>query len=240
MNLGSLMQDGTAVGPHQCMMICDSFMMLQGVTEWYQLACEIMLQVYLRTRILCMLVVAPGASFKNGMYDAVFHLVRQCVVAPEALVWIAMGNDIFPPGDKRIQRNFWMVDDSIRKLFRRTRVFCRDQYLIFGGTSNLWMYHNTMDKMHLRVYDAMVTDLVEIVRNMGYPCMTGYGAFNGVEVVDNVGHVSEASKEIITEGLCIVAKWAMVTPRQRGLVILRSMMRRWMYIVRSKLRLSRL
>ena len=207
MNLGALMQDGIAVDWHQCIMICDSFMMLRGDAAWHDVACDVMLQVLRRTHIRCMLVVVPGASFKNRMYDEVFHCMQQCVAAPGAIVWIAMGNDIFPPGDKRIQRNFSSIEGEIKDFFFGRRWFCLPQCLVFGGSSALWGYDKTMEKMHCEVYDSMVSSIVQTVKKMDIPCMTGHAVFSGLQVVDSVGHVSQGSQEVITQGLCILAKW---------------------------------
>ena len=120
-----------------------------------------------------------------------------------------MGNDIYPPGSQRGKLNgiVWEISRVMRVALR----YCCHQRLVYGGSSTTWQYQQRYGEHGVQLYDKQVRAIIDGVHEEGdVRCITGANLFGGLQLIDRIGHISPMSLPIVTLGIIVVAKWAMV------------------------------
>ena len=106
-------------------------------------------------------------------------------------VWIAMGNDLYfrPPSkyndveDLRLARS---IDEQMDKV----SLYVQNQLLIFGGSSCIWKYSETISTVFGNGYDDAVANVVDFLKVHGNRyAMTGQGYLEGLALSDRIGYI---------------------------------------------------
>ena len=189
--------------------IVDSFFKIGRGWNWQQHVVSILLELYRSTGWRCLAVVIPGAGFLWGSYLRAIHVLRNIVASPRFMVWISMGNDVYPPALHRGNINgiVW----EISKVMRVALMYCSHQRLVYGGSSWTWQYQQRYGEHGCHVYDNQVREIIDRVHAQGdVRCITGANLFGGLQLIDRIGHISPMSLPGVTQGIIVLAKWAMV------------------------------
>ena len=106
------------------------------------------------------------------------------------MVWISMGNDLYPPGSNRIPLSKLEHDIQVF-LSMANNIWCSRHSLVFGGLSRTWGYSEKFGPDRAKVYDAGVQAIVHSMSIKGYDVRNGADLLDGIVTVDTIGHVSE-------------------------------------------------
>ena len=218
---GALVYPSRVASPHNDFMVSmqeleyegifvvDSFFKLGRDWNWQQHVGSILLHLYESIGWRCLAVVIPGAAFLRGSYLRAIHVLCNMVASPRFMVWISMGNDVYPPS---FYMNRSKLDSIVLEIWRVMRValrYCSHQRLVYGGSSWTWQYQQQYGRHCCNVYDNQVREIIDLVHESGdVRCITGANLFHGLQLIDRIGHVSPMSLPIVTQGIFVLAKWA--------------------------------
>ena len=121
---------------------------------------------------------------------------------PVDFVWIAMGNDLYDrPSSKYNDVEDRSLAWSIHKQMSKVSLYVQNQLLIFGGSSRIWNYSETVSKVFAKAYDDAVANVVDFLKVDGKRyAITGQGHLEGLALRDRIGHIDwsdENSGEIV-------------------------------------------
>ena len=215
--------------------VVDSFFMLGGHWNWQQHVGTMLLELYWSTGWRCLAVVIPGAAFLWGSYLRAIQVLCNIVASPRFMVWISMGNDVYPPLSHR--GNVYSIVFEISKVMRVASRYCSHQRLVYGGSSSTWQYQQRYRQHSCFVYDNEVREIIDRVHDSGgVRCITGASLFEGLQLIDCIGHVSPLSLPIVANGIIVLGKWAMVNdPLDGWRCMIRDVL--WFYSVKPQSRL---
>ena len=156
-------------------------------------------------------MVIPGAAFLRGSYLRAIHVLCNIVASPRFMVWISMGNDVYPPSFYSNRSKLYSIVLEISRVMRVALRYCSHQHLVYGGSSSTWQYQQRYGEHGCHVYDNHVREIIDRVHEEGdVRCITGANLFGGLQLIDRIGHISPMSLPSVTQGIIVVAKWAMV------------------------------
>ena len=183
----------------------DSFAMVRGPSAWQAYLVLILRIAMHLSGDPAAAVVCPGASFGNGKFARAYHRIRPLFARPRWMVWLAMGNDLYPPGTPVVVEQVW---DLGSRLIAAARSWCPNQRLVFGGSSQLWRYHLHFPAALCDAYDHYVREAADMYTGNAIPCISGDSVFAGIVTADRIGHVSYRSLRELSLAFGMLATWA--------------------------------
>ena len=188
--------------------VMDSFAKIKGPKSWEKYMAEILVEVWKATNMKCLAVVLGGARFADGSYDRMLTLIRRNFPKPSFMVWISMGNDLYPLDRPHVRQSF--LYDSTTYLLQVAARWVPEQRMVFGGSSGVWGYMQSFSPYACEVYDLNCINVKAYVRlKGGFSCITGGNIFEGMVMSDRIGRVSVESMPILKEAFRILSKWGM-------------------------------
>ena len=165
-------------------------------------------------------VVLPGGRFLKGPYsELAVDLADQ--LRPVDFVWIAMGNDLYDrPPSKYNDVEDRSLARSISKQMDKVSMYVQNQLLIFGGSSCIWKYSETISSVFANAYDDAVARVVDFLKVGGTTyAITGQGHLEGLALSDRIGHIdwSDASSGQIVERFLVYVVSTVSLPRRSKL-----------------------
>ncbi len=193
--------------------VIDSFATIRGHHMWQAYMGEILLHVWETTGMRCLAVVLPDASLRGHQYHNAFELVQKNFKMPQFMVWMAMGNDMYPI-DASPANAIRKTCNSIESLFNNLDPWWCQHLLVFGGSSATWAYDLNHHQELARRYDIMCKAVRGYVREkIGIPCINGGDLMFGIRTVDKVAHVSSFSIVQLKHIFVTLTRWGMVASR---------------------------
>ena len=200
--------------------VVDGTANVRGAEHWTVYMQDVLQTVYERTGQRCMLVARGGLAFcKHGhrprTYQDILHCIMARCEAPRFMVWVSLGNDLYPPrADMRAYepRLLGAVGSFLTQAF----AYCPQHCFLYGGSSEVWQYGKHFDSGACREYDRLcgiVCGYIRAQRSM-YPRLdarTGAELLNGVELADRIGHFSAGSMAILRHFYTELVMWGMNT-----------------------------
>ena len=188
--------------------VMDSFAIIEGPKAWEEYVAEILFQVWKATNMKCLAVVSGGASFGKFSYEQMFATIRRNFAAPRFVVWISMGNDLYPLDIEHIPQSH--LYERTTKLLNMASRWAPENRMVFGGSSTVWGYVDKFSPSVCSFYDTKCIMVREYLRTRGeHSCITGALIFQGMVLKDRIGHVSAESMPILIEGFRILTRWGM-------------------------------
>jgi hypothetical protein len=193
----------------------DSFPMLRGEVKWYTYVSEVLYEVFKTTGLKCAAVVLPGASFTDGSYDRMLDVMKANLKPPGFVVWVSMANEMYP-----LSRS-WMptpttVYKSIVRVIEKASGWVADQRVVYGGSSSTWRYDKHFHAAECSQYDMVCLFVVRCLIVLGgIKSANGDDVLQGVEIADNIGHVSSESMRIVSRAFAHWATWGYAPMRSR-------------------------
>ena len=181
--------------------VLDSGAKIRGARHWteYMAEPELFFHIYVATGQRCIAVAQGGLSFVEysggKSYEYVLERITSVFVAPKFMVWVALGNDLYPP-KPNMQAYEAPLRRALRQLLSKALAYCPEHRFVFGGSSDMWQYSKHFSQEACREYDrlcAMVRGYIQSQRGLypGLGAITGAPMLQGVALVDRIGHFSE-------------------------------------------------
>ena len=203
----------------------DSTAFVRGAEHWTVYMQDVLQAVYERTGHKCILVACGGLAFYNTLvpsktYQHVLHDIMLRCEAPRFMVWISMGNDIYPPrADMRAYERGLLV--AVGSLLTQAYPYCRQHCILYGGSSEVWQYAKHFEAEACREYDRVCGAVCRYFqeyaaqsaamrgRYLRLDARTGADLLQGVELVDRIGHMSAGSMAILRDFYTELVRWGM-------------------------------
>ena len=207
--------------------VVDSF--VQGAEHWTVYMQDVLQAVYERTGHKCILVACGGLAFYNTLepkktYKRVLRDIMECCGAPRFMVWVSMGNDIYPPrSDMRYQERGLLL--AIGSLLTQAYSYCTQHCILYGGSSEVWQYGKHFDSEACAEYDRVCGAVCKYLqyyaaeskampgRYLRLDAMTGADLLQGVEpvatLVPRIGQISADSMPILRDFFTELVRWGM-------------------------------
>ena len=200
--------------------VVDSGAYVRGAEHWSVYMLDVLQAVYRSTGQRCMLVACSGLAFCNDWeptrtYQYVFKRITACFEAPRFVVWISLGNDIYPPrADMRAYEPGLL--GAVGSFLSEAFAYCPQHRFLYGGSSEVWQYAKHFDSGACREYDRLcgiVCGYIRAQRSMysGLDARTGAELLYGVELADRIGHFSAGSMAILRHFYTVLVMWGMTT-----------------------------
>ena len=200
--------------------VVDSGAFLRGAELWSFFMQDVLRAVYERTGQRCMLVARGGLAFCNDRdptrtYQYVLDRITECCEAPRFVVWISLGNDLYPPrADMRAYEPGLL--GAVGSFLTQAFAYCPQHRFLYGGSSEVWQYAKHFDSGACREYDRLcgiVCGYIRAQRRMysGLDARTGAELLHGVELADRIGHFSAGSIAILRHFYTVLVMWGMTT-----------------------------
>ena len=201
--------------------VVDSGAFVRGAEHWSVYMQDVLQAVYERTGQRCILVARGGLAFCNGWDPSrTYQYVLQCITArceaPRFVVWISLGNDLYPPrADMRAYEPGLL--GAVGSFLTQAFAYCPQHCFLYGGSSEVWQYAKHFDSGACREYDRLcgtVCGYIRAQRGMypGLDARTGASLLNGVELADRIGHFSAGSMPILRHFYAELVVWGMNDP----------------------------
>ena len=79
---------------------------------------------------------------------------------------------------------------SINKQMDKVSLYVQNQLLIFGGSSCIWKYSETISSVFATAYDDAVANVVDLLKVHGNRyAITGQGYLEGLALIDRIGNI---------------------------------------------------
>ena len=200
--------------------VVDSGAFVRGAEHWSVYMQDVLQAVYERTGQRCMLVARAGLAFCNEWDPSrTYQYVLQCITArceaPRFVVWISLGNDLYPPrADMRVYGPGLL--GAVESFLTQAFAYCPQHRFLYGASSEVWQYAKHFDSGACREYDRCCDMVCGHILAQGntYPGLdarTGAELLNGVELADRIGHFSSGSMAILRQFYIDLVKWGMNT-----------------------------
>ena len=200
--------------------VVDSGAFVRGAEHWSVYMQDVLQAVYERTDQRCILVARSGLAFCNDWdptrtYQYVLQCITACCEAPRFVVWISLGNDLYPPrADMRAYEPGLL--GAVGSFLTQAFAYCPQHRFLYGGSSEVWQYAKHFDSGACREYDRLcgiVCGHIRAQRSMysGLDCSTGARLLHGVELVDRIGHFSAGSMATLRHFYTVLVMWGMTT-----------------------------
>ena len=163
----------------------------RGEREYAHIA-GLLKEIHGATSSDCLAVVCYGFSFVQGSYPKLLEVITSNFKRPSFMVWIALSRDLGPDVQYPEEQLESGIAEPACVLLRKAAQWCREQVLVFGGSSEMWAYQQkpavfrcglfqeAFDAEACRLYDYNVNKVVTYVRKEGFKCLTGAEALVGI------------------------------------------------------------
>jgi len=207
-------RDSPSNGEYDGVFVADSFLYLRGPWAKEVYIFRMLAGVKKKTGMRCVAVFRGGASFRGGMFMEMLSVVERTLRPPPWMVWIAMGNDLYPP--KRDEDRMAQTRDTVYELndvFSMAQTFCLRHVVVFGGSASMFAYQESFGQELAEEYDRQVAHVQQVLKGMVdkhilVAATTGVEMFRGIETVDRIGHVGHRSLVPVANGLASLSMTA--------------------------------
>ena len=186
---------------------------------------DVLQAVYERTGQRCILVARGGLAFCNDWdpsrtYHHVLHCITARCEAPRFVVWISLGNDLYPPrADMRAYEPGLL--GAVGSFLTQAFAYCPQHCFLYGASSEVWQYAKHFDSAECREYDRLVGVVCGhiLACRSTYPGLdarTGAELLHGVELADRIGHISSGSIGMLRHFYTENVLWGMMWGRSRS------------------------
>ena len=130
-------------------------------------------------------------------------VVERTLRPPPWMVWIAMGNDLYPP--KRDEDRMAQTRDTVYELndvFSMAQTFCLRHVVVFGGSASMFAYQESFGQELAEEYDRQVAHVQQVLKGMVAKHILV------AETVDRIGHVGHRSLVPVANGLASLSMTA--------------------------------
>ena len=199
--------------------VVDSGAFVRGAEHWSVYMQDVLQAVYERTGQRCILVARGGLAFFHWDPSRTYQYVLQCITArceaPRFVVWISLGNDLYPPrADMRAYEPGLL--GAVGSFLTQAFAYCPQHRFLYGASSEVWQYAKHFDSAACREYDRLCGTVCGhiLAQRSTYPGLdarTGAELLNGVELADRIGHFSSGSIAILRQFYTELVKWGMNT-----------------------------
>lgn len=135
------------------------------------------------------------------------------LVADFFVLWLVMGNDLYPPG-----RFYYHQDELIDKasglisgVYKKQQSPYGHQMFVFGGSAETWQYRLSYEQDACNMYDKsvnyMVQGLRKRIRDKRCIVVSGAAVFQNLEMDDRIGHISRRSVDLFSQQLALCLPW---------------------------------
>ena len=194
--------------------VLDSVAYINGSCHWTYYVAQLLLHVYVTTGQRCIAVARRGLAFAGrNSYENVLNSIMSVLDAPKFMVWMACGNDLYPP-----RPNMQAYEDPLRKslhhLLSKCMTYCAEHRFVFGGSSDVWQYSKHFPQSACIEYDRLCAMLVRYILSQrtlypGIGAITGSRMLQGLHLVDVIGHLSADSMPQLCLIFRMFARWGM-------------------------------
>ena len=196
--------------------VLDSTAYIHGTLHWTKYMTDLLYDIYKATGQRCLAVALGGMSFAGSVaksYEYLLELITKVCIAPKFMVWVALGNDVYPP-HVNMQSYEAPLRAALKQFLIKAMVYCPEHRFVFGGSSDVWQYRNHFPEESCVEYDricSMVTRYIHSQRGVypGIGAITGSSMLKGVVLVDRIGHLGEESMTQLPVFFRMLAKWGM-------------------------------
>ena len=199
--------------------VVDSGAFVRGAAHWSVYMQDVLQAVYERTGQRCILVARGGLAFYHSDPSRMYQYVLQCITArceaPRFVVWISLGNDLYPPrADMRAYEPGLL--GAVGSFLTQAFAYCPQHRFLYGGSSEVWQFSEHFGSGACREYDRLcgiVCGHIRAQRSMfsGLDARTGAELLHGVELADRIGHFSAGSMAILRHFYTVLVMWGMTT-----------------------------
>ena len=204
--------------------VADSGAFVYGDDHWSVYMQDVLHAVYENTGQRCILVARGGASFNHWDVSRTYHHVFQCIKercdAPLFMVWVSLGNDLYPPrADMRKYEAGVLA--AVSSLLTQAFAYCPRHCFLYGASSEVWQYAKHFDSAECREYDRLVGVVCGhfLAGRSTYPGLdarTGAELLHAVELVDRIGHFSSGSIGMLRHFYIEIVQWGMMWGMSRS------------------------
>ena len=201
--------------------VLDSGAYIRGARHWTEYMAELLFNIYVATGQRCIAVAQGGLSFvefwgasrTSKSYKHVLGRITSVFVAPKFMVWVALGNDLYPPRPC-MQAYEAPLRRALQQLLCKAMAYCPEHRFVFGGSSDVWQYSKHFSQEAGRDYDrlcAMVRGYIQSQRGLypGLGAITGAPLLRGVALYDRIGYFSEEGIAQLRVFFRMLGKWGM-------------------------------
>ena len=197
--------------------VLDSGAYIRGVCHWTEYMAELLFHIYVTTGQRCIAVAQGGLSFvaysRGKSYEDVLKRIMSVFVAPKVMLWVALGNGLYPP-KPNMQAYEAPLRRALQQLLSKAMAYCPEHRFVFGGSSDVWQYSKHFPQEACSEYDrlcAMVRGYIQSQRGLypGLGAITGASMLKGMALVDRIGHFSEEGMGQLRVFFQMIAKWGM-------------------------------
>ena len=197
--------------------VLDSGAYIRGVCHWTEYMAELLFHIYVTTGQRCIAVAQGGLSLveysRGKSYEDVLKRIMSVFVAPKFMLWVALGNDLYPP-KPNMQAYEAPLRRALQQLLSKAMAYCPEHRFVFGGSSDVWQYSKHFSQEACSEYDrlcAMVRGYIQSQRGLypGLGAITGASMLKGMALVDRIGHFSEEGMGQLRVFFQMIAKWGM-------------------------------
>ena len=126
--------------PSDGILIMDSCAYIEGPLHWTAYVVELLLYVYSTTGQRCTAVCQGGLTFvkysQRITYMDLLESITSSFACPKFMVWIALGNDIYPPTpNMRLYETQFIK--ALHVFLTSAISFYSEQRIVFGATSEV-------------------------------------------------------------------------------------------------------
>ena len=120
--------------------VLDSVAYIKGTCHWTYYVAQLLLHMYVTTGQRCIAVAKWGISFVGyNSYEYVLNRIMSVLDAPKFMVWMACGNDLYPP-EPNMQAYEDPLREALQHLLSKGMAYCAEHRFVFGGSSDVWQY----------------------------------------------------------------------------------------------------
>ena len=155
---------------------------------------------------VCLAVVIPyfWVSYLRAM-----QFLCNIVASHRFIIWISIGNDVYPLLSAR--SNVYGIVFEMSKVMRVALRYCSQVRFVYAGSSSTLQYEQRYSQHSCHMYDNAVTEIIDRVHDAGdVRGITGANLFQGLQLIDRIGHVSPVGAPVVRKGIILFAQWAMV------------------------------
>ena len=139
--------------------------------------------------------------------------ITSLFIAPKFMVWVALGNDLYPP-ILSMQAYEAPLRRALQQLLSKALAYCPEHRFVFGGSSDVWQYSKYFPQEACIEYDrmcAMVCGYIQSQRCLypGLGAISGAPMLEGVALVDRIGHFSDDGMGQLRVFFRMLVKWGM-------------------------------
>ena len=197
--------------------VLDSGAYIRGARHWTEYMAELLFHIYVSTGQRCIAVAQGGLTFvecsAGKSFQCVLERITSLFIAPKFMVWVALGNDLYPPM-LSMQAYEAPLRRSLQQLLSKALAYCPEHRFVFGGSSDVWQYSKYFPQEACIEYDrmcAMVCGYIQSQRGLypGLGAISGAPMLEGVALVDRIGHFSDDGMGQLRVFFRMLVKWGM-------------------------------